>query len=244
MKFLVFGGGGKVARHFARIAGQQGHEVVSVIRDDSHASDLSSLSATPLILSLEDASVPTLTSTLTEVHPDAVVFSAGAGGKGGPSRTRAVDYEGALKVFDAMEASGIKRLIYVGAVDVRDRSKGYPEHYTEEDRKHSDETWKAIGTYMQAKLDAEIELHSRKALQYTVVRPGFLTLESAKGVEMGILRLRQTSRELVAQSILAFAQEPRTEGLTIDVMDGKGTIEGELKKVVEQRLDAWPVVGA
>jgi len=35
MKFLVFGGGGKVSRHFARLASSEGHEVVSVIRDDS-----------------------------------------------------------------------------------------------------------------------------------------------------------------------------------------------------------------
>lgn len=34
MKFLVFGGGGKVARHFAKIAVKDGHEVISVVRND------------------------------------------------------------------------------------------------------------------------------------------------------------------------------------------------------------------
>lgn len=35
MKFLVFGGGGKVARHFARLAIAEGHEVIPVVRDES-----------------------------------------------------------------------------------------------------------------------------------------------------------------------------------------------------------------
>ena len=75
--------------------------------------------------------MPALVSLLTNTSPDAVVFSAGAGGKGGKDRTQAVDYEGALKVFDAMESGNIKRLLYVGAVDVRSREKGWPEWYDE-----------------------------------------------------------------------------------------------------------------
>jgi len=35
MKYLVFGGGGQVALHFAKTAIAKGHEVVSVVRDDS-----------------------------------------------------------------------------------------------------------------------------------------------------------------------------------------------------------------
>jgi hypothetical protein len=35
MKYLVFGGGGQVALHFAKTAIAKGHEVISVVRDDS-----------------------------------------------------------------------------------------------------------------------------------------------------------------------------------------------------------------
>lgn len=61
---------------------------------------------------------------------DVVYFSAGAGGKGGEERTRKVDYEGAVKVFDAIEAvQGDKpRLILVSAIDIRDPEK-VPAHY-------------------------------------------------------------------------------------------------------------------
>jgi uncharacterized protein YbjT (DUF2867 family) len=35
MKYVVFGGGGQVAQHFAKIAIKNGHQVISVVRDDS-----------------------------------------------------------------------------------------------------------------------------------------------------------------------------------------------------------------
>jgi uncharacterized protein YbjT (DUF2867 family) len=34
LKFIVFGGGGKVARHFARLAVREGHGVVAVVRGE------------------------------------------------------------------------------------------------------------------------------------------------------------------------------------------------------------------
>lgn len=45
---------------------------------------------------------------------------------------------------------------------------------------------------MKAKLDAEIELHSRKSLQFTVVRPGGLTEEPAAGAQAGVLQVGKT----------------------------------------------------
>lgn len=35
MKYLVLGGGGQVALHFAKTAITSGHQVISVVRDDS-----------------------------------------------------------------------------------------------------------------------------------------------------------------------------------------------------------------
>jgi hypothetical protein len=49
-----------------------------------------------------------------------------------------------------------------------------------------------IDVDMQAKLDAELELHSRKSIMYTVIRPGGLTDEPAKGCEMGVTQLKKT----------------------------------------------------
>ncbi|WVQ69122.1 uncharacterized protein L199_007337 [Kwoniella botswanensis] len=237
VKFIVIGGGGKVAQYFTEHAVKEGHEIHSVIRNDGHSDELKKLGAQIHILSLEDASVPDLTSLFTKVNPDAVIFAAGAGGK--PPGPEVIDYQGAVKVYDAMESSNRKRLILIGAVDVRTRDKGWPEWYDEEDKKTSERVWKAIPTYLDAKLKAEIELHKRKQIQFTVVRPGGLTIEPAGGVQLGKTHLKQTSRELVAKVILAIATSKGTEGLTIDVMDGEGSIKDELDKVVEDGTDAW-----
>ena len=45
---------------------------------------------------------------------------------------------------------------------------------------------------MEAKYDAEVELHKRKQLKFTVIRPGGLTLEPAKGAQVGKTRLKST----------------------------------------------------
>jgi hypothetical protein len=104
------------------------HNVTSIIRDPDHESDIKAASATPLLLSLEHASVEDFANAFE--GSDVVYFSAGAAGKGGEERTKKVDYEGAIKVYDAIErVNGTKpRLILVSAVDIRDPEK-IPEHY-------------------------------------------------------------------------------------------------------------------
>jgi hypothetical protein len=79
-------------------------------------------------LSLEDSPVGDFSAAFE--GQNVVYFSAGAGGSGGDERTKKVDYEGAVKVFDAIE--GVKgpkpRLITVSSIDVRDPEK-VPAHY-------------------------------------------------------------------------------------------------------------------
>ena len=104
--------------------------ITSVIRDESQSPDILSRGAKPAILSLEDSPVHDFTQLFEQTKADVVYFSAGAGGKGGEERTKKVDYEGALKIFGAIEGvSGSKpRLILVSAIDVRDADK-IPAHY-------------------------------------------------------------------------------------------------------------------
>lgn len=104
------------------------HQVTSIIRDEAHARDIAATGAAAHVLSLEDS--PAADFARVFAGADVVYFSAGAGGKGGPERTRKVDYEGAVKVFDAIEAvEGAKpRLVLVSAIDVRHPDR-IPEHY-------------------------------------------------------------------------------------------------------------------
>lgn len=108
--------------------------MTSIIRNQEHEEDIKSTGATPLLLSLEDSPLSEFVTAFK--GQDVVYFSAGAGGKGGEERTKKVDYEGAVKVFDALErveGQTKPRFILVSAIDIRDPEK-IPEHYVSIDR--------------------------------------------------------------------------------------------------------------
>ena len=159
------------------------------------------------MLSLEDASVADFSNTFKGY--DVVYFSAGAGGKGGEERTKKVDYEGALKIFDAIEGveGPVKpRLILVSALDVRDPEK-IPAHYVsffshfiedltqiyfqnqsqnEDDIVQSNRMRKVIPAYMHWKYEADKNLVKRTAFKWTILRPGGLSNNPGEGkVEAG-----------------------------------------------------------
>lgn len=145
---VIVGGTGKVAIELTRLllARNPIPHITSVIRSTSSPS-FKSLESLPhyssehlkaVPLSLETATVKEFAGIFKEAKADIVVFSAGAGGKpgedgvSGGERTKKVDYEGAVKVFDAIEhvqSEGLDpRLILISAVDVRDENI-IPDHY-------------------------------------------------------------------------------------------------------------------
>lgn len=97
---LIFGGSGKVARCLTKLLRSQNPPwtVYSIIRSQEQFSSLKELGAEPIVQSIEESSVSDLSATISKSNPDVIVWSAGAGGKGGPHRTDAVDRVGAIKV--------------------------------------------------------------------------------------------------------------------------------------------------
>lgn len=138
----IIGGHGQVAIRLAALLASsavpsKAYVITPVIRNPAHAASLSDLltvlpnTITPLVLSLENEPASTFTSAFIASKVDVVVFSAGANSEG--ERTKKVDYEGAVKIFDAIEAvakEGGKapRLILVSAVDMRNPDI-VPDHY-------------------------------------------------------------------------------------------------------------------
>lgn len=66
------------------------------MRSKDHFADITAQGAVPELLSLEESTTDQLAKVFEGAR--AVLFTAGAGGKGGEERTKAVDYEGAVKV--------------------------------------------------------------------------------------------------------------------------------------------------
>lgn len=168
------------------------HKVKSVIRSSDHEEDIRNVSAIPVVLSLEDGTVSEFSAEFEE--QDVVYFSAGAGGKGGDERTKKIDYEGVVKVYDAIEAvKGVKpRLILVSAVDIRDPEK-IPTHYVrtyflerkldpltnlyvqnEEDIAMSKRVRAAIPAYMHWRYEGDKNLVKRDDFKWTILRLGGL----------------------------------------------------------------------
>lgn len=103
---------------------------------------------------------------------------------------RAVDYEGAVKVFDAVEAiQGEKpRVILVSSIDTRnpDRLETFPPHYNEVDKELSRKAHDGIGVYLKWKYEADKNLLARTAFPWTILRPGRLLDGPGSGrVEIG-----------------------------------------------------------
>jgi NAD(P)H-binding len=186
----------QIALRLARLLAQNAFNVTSVIRDPAQASDITAVSANPYVLSLEDAPISAFTELFAKTRAQLVYFAAGAGGKGGAERTRTVDYEGAIKVFDAVEGvEGDKpRVILVSAIDSRnpDKLETFPAHYNEEDKERSLKAHVALRMYYKWKYEADKNLVARTAFRWTILRPGTLTDEPGTGlVEIGRTHLKQ-----------------------------------------------------
>lgn len=206
-RIVIVGGHGKVAMLVAPLLVQAGHEVVSLIRDPAQADDVAATGAVPLLLSVEEASEAELAGAFTGA--DAVVWSAGAGGKGGPERTEAVDRRAAIRSMDAAQAVGVRRYVMVSFLNC------YGEDPVPEDH--------PLRTYAMAKLAADRHLQTT-GLDWTILGPGLLTLEEPTGrISVGRVgpdEETNTSRGNVAALIVAVLNEPASIGKVIPFRDG------------------------
>ncbi|GAA5975539.1 hypothetical protein JCM10908_005195 [Rhodotorula pacifica] len=259
-KIVIVGGSGKIAKLFSRLATSTSstsspYSITSLVRSRDHFDAISQVGATPQLLDIESAQVDELKKAFEGAQ--GVLFAAGAGGKGPKERTRKVDEEGAIKVFDAIEqiSSAPKPyLVLVGALDTRDISQKPPTHYTEEDIEGSKKAHEAIGPYYDAKLAADLNLSRRTAFAWTIVRPGSLLDDEPTGkVTAGQTGMGKITRGDVASSVLALfnsalaehgsssssSSKPKANGLAIDLIqqgDGKDVpFEEAIKAAVEKR---------
>jgi len=149
-----------------------------------------------------------------------------------------VEYEGALKVYDAIEGveGPVKpRLILVSALDIRDPEK-IPAHYNEDDIGRSSRIRKAIPAYMHWKYEADKNLVKRTAFKWIILRPGGLSNNPGEGnVDAGRTHLGKTiSRDDVAEALAALLDREDAAGLAIDIAGGDKPIQEALDAVIKK----------
>ena len=210
MRVTIIGGHGKIALLLAPRLVEAGHDVTSVVRNPDHVADVEATGATGLVSSVEDADTRALADLLS--GQDAVVWSAGAGG-GDPERTFAVDRDAAIRSMDAAQTAGVGRYVMVSFSGANDDSL-VPED-------------NSFRHYQDAKIAADEHLRS-SGLDWTILGPGRLTVEPGRAAVKPHARSGEgdtTSRELVAQVVLAVLDDPRSHRRTLIFGDGDVPID-------------------
>ena len=217
MNVLVVGGHGQIAIRLLRLLAERGDQARGMIRKPDQAADLEKIGAEPVVLDIEEADD---ISAAVE-GSDAVVFAAGAGPGSGPGRKGTVDLGGAVKLIDACKATGVERYVMVSAMGV-ERPGSWQEN---------------MKPYYEAKRDADDALREA-GLAYTIARPGRLTDDPGTGsVTLGtpLAESGKVTRDDVAATLLACLDEPRTAGLTFDLLNGDVPVADAIAALVAER---------
>ena len=210
MKVIIAGGHGKIGLRLGRLLGEREVHPVGLIRKPDQAADLVAVGAHPVLFDLESGTAADLAKILAGA--DAVVFAAGAGPGSGVEPKDTLDRGGAVLLADAAELAGVRRYLMVSAMGA-DAGRT-PDH---------DEVFAANIDGQKA---ADDDIRARD-LDWTILRPGGLTMSSGTGhVQLAEHTTRgQVPREDVAAVLLALLDEPRTAGLSLDLVSGDVPID-------------------
>lgn len=213
MRIAIAGGHGKVARRLTRRLAARGDDVVALVRNPDHVSDVEDDGAAVAVVDLEHADIDTVARNLAGCV--AVVFAAGAGPGSGAARKDTMDRAGAVLLADAAVVAGARRYVLVSSMGV------------ERPDDAADDVFRA---YLRAKAAAEDAVRGRD-LDWTVLRPGGLTDDPGTGrvrlersVEPG-----RVPRDDVAAVVVALLDEAATIGLTLELVAGDDVVDAAVQ---------------
>ena len=205
MRTLVIGANGQIGRMFSSKAHRAGFPLRAMVRRSDQEAWFQERGIETVVADLEGDFRKALSGC------DQLVFSAGAGAKGGPDKTLLVDLYGAIRTVDFAKAHGIQRMIMVSAM----RSvvpQSAPDF---------------LRPYAAAKFAADHYLMT-SGLPYLILLPGRLTDESAshrirtaRDDSLGIT----VSRENVAECLLAALRYDGLNQQQIILLDGDDDID-------------------
>ena len=204
-RIFVIGAAGKVGRALVQQAAARGHRVVAMHRSAEQTPELSALGAQPVqgdLLQLQSDALATLMQ-----GSDVVVFTAGAGGKGGTTMTDAIDGRGLELAVAAATLAQVPRFLLVSAFPEAGRGK------------HLSDTFE---NYMAVKKAADVHLAS-STLDWVILRPGTLTDAAGTGrVHAGpAIAYGEVPRADVAAALLALVEQPQVSRRIIELTEGQ-----------------------
>lgn len=250
---LLLGGHGKISLLLTSLLLKRSWTVTSVIRNPDQTPAIEALAKDApdganlhvLVHSLEDVhSQADAQAVLDSVRPDYIVWSAGAGGKGAPERTKAVDQDAAIAFVDAAAATpSVTRFLLVSYLLSRRAAAPWWDAASWEKGQEVNRT--TLARYYPAKIAADEALYRasrRRGDSFAALdlRPGVLTDEPAGPVELGLTvgSLGPTSRATVAAVADLLLAHPAPRSAWIDLLDGNENAADAVDRVVRDHIDA------
>ena len=213
MKIVVAGANGLTGRIVLRMLKEAGHEPVAMIRDFSQRDALEALGAECRIGDLEKPVGYAVRGCR------GAIFAAGSGSKTGPEKTIDVDQHGAMAFTETCVRMNARRFVMLSSIAVDKPERG-PE---------------SLHHYFRAKAIADRHLQA-SGLNYTIVRPGFLTNEPgtgaiATGEDLGPIakETHSVTREDVARVLVDCLALDNTVEKTFEIIGGETPIADALK---------------
>ena len=213
MRVVVAGANGLTGRIVLRMLAEAGHQPVAMIRDFSQRAKLEPLGAECRIGDLEKPVGYAVRGCR------AAIFAAGSGSKTGPEKTVDVDQNGAMAFIDTCGRMNVLRFVMLSSIAADEPERG-PD---------------SLHHYFRAKAIADKHLQA-SGLDYTIVRPGFLTNDAgtgaiATGDDLGPIakETHSVTREDVARVLVDCLALDSTVRKTFEMIGGETPIADALK---------------
>lgn len=215
MKVFIIGIAGGVGRRVAAQLAAAGDEPVGLVRRPAQIQPLAAQGIRAVLGDLVTMSVEDLAAAMAGC--DAVVFTAGAGGRDSDEATTRIDGDGPGKLAAAAGIAGIRRFILVSV---------FPEAWRERRMDASFEH------YMVEKKKAESRLVLTD-LDWLILRPSALTDEPGTGrVDLGVAKLHvDITRDDVAATIVGLLRTPALNRLILEVTAGEVALDAAIEEL-------------
>ncbi|KNC15832.1 NAD-dependent dehydratase [Pantoea sp. RIT-PI-b] len=215
-KVFIIGGAGNIGRRLAALLAKKGHVAHPLFRKAEQEQPLRELGAEPINGDLTALDVTSLAALMA--GSDVVVFTAGAGGKGGEEMTNAIDGEGLNTAVAAAQQAGIARFLLVSAFPEVGRAKNLSATFE---------------NYMRVKKMADVAL-AESNLDWVILRPGTLTDEKGSGLVRAGLAIPygDISRDDVAATLAELVEQPGVSRIIIELTGGEVPVQEAVKQMV------------
>ncbi|HFK7187571.1 TPA: NAD(P)H-binding protein [Serratia odorifera] len=212
---FIIGAAGKIGRRLIPRLASRGLQPYALHRHAEQAGELSALGAIPVAGNLLALDAPALARLMT--GSEVVIFTAGAGGKGGPAMTQAIDGDGLTTAIAAAKLAGIRRFLLVSAFPDALRGGKASEQFEH---------------YMAVKKRADVQLVESE-LDWIILRPGTLRDDVGTGKVRADVAIPygDVSRDDVAATLVALIEQPEVNRVIIELTQGDLPVEQAVRRL-------------